>query len=264
MLKTKSNFNPVTTHEISTNPLLSEWHFDNLKGFHVAHFHKRNNIQPTRKSFCKSFLICPKRQKGINVSFVPFSEMFKIDLPLVSLWHWLIQSDNREWCAECMCEPEEEKGKKKTCAQTTNSNLRWPVPFVINDLHAGISNRADGFGVCVSSSTGGRRMREREEEDEEEAGSHLLQHATMFQSSLRCLLCDRRAGSETECLSLSGECICTALLPVCLWQRSVFNLCTCGCKSIRVTVCLLTFISSFRSWYKGKTNHWHVVHRRHR
>lgn len=36
--------------------------------------------------------------------------------------------------------------KKNTCAQTTNSNLRWPVPFVINDLHAGISNRADGFG----------------------------------------------------------------------------------------------------------------------
>lgn len=60
---------------------------------------------------------------------------------------------------------------------------------------------ADGFGVRASSSTGGRRMRERREEDEEEeeAGSHLLQHATTFQSSLRCLLCDRRAGSETEC-----------------------------------------------------------------
>lgn len=72
--------------------------------------------------------------------------MFKIDLPLVSLWHWLIQSDNREWCAECMCEPEEEMKKNPTCAQTTNSNLRWPVPFVINDLYAGISNRADGFG----------------------------------------------------------------------------------------------------------------------
>lgn len=49
-----------------------------------------------RKSFCKSFLICPKRQREINVRFVPFSGMFKIDLPP----------------AECTCEPEEEKEKK--------------------------------------------------------------------------------------------------------------------------------------------------------
>lgn len=77
---------------------------------------------------------------------------------------------------------------------TRSLHDKWPTSL--------ISGRADGFGECVSSSTGGRGMGG-EEEDEEEEISHLLQHVTALHSFLCFLLCGKQAWERISSVCLS-------------------------------------------------------------
>lgn len=126
----------------------------------------------------------------------------------MSLWLWLIQSDNRQRRAGYKCEPEDLRGKKNK--QRTNSKWRWPVPFRTNDLRAAFRREGGQLLGCASassSSTGGRRMRGGQEKDRE-AGSHLLQRATTYPSSPRCLPCDSQAVGQGD--RMGFVCLCLA------------------------------------------------------
>lgn len=83
------------------------------------------------------------------------------------------------------------------------------MPFRTNDLRTAFWREGGQLLGCarVSSSTGGRRMRGGEEKDRE-AGSHLLQRATTYPSSPRCLPCDSQAVRQGD--RMGFVCLCLA------------------------------------------------------
>lgn len=133
-----------------------------------------------------------------------------------------------------------------------DSNWRWPVPFRTNDLRTAFWREGGQLLGCAraSSSTGGRRMRGGEEKDRE-AGSHLLQRATTFPSSPRCLPCDsqavRQSGRETEWDS-----------SVFVWRMYMHS----SLSSMPMTVCILhssLFKSDNTTISNGKWKCWTMM-----
>ncbi len=138
-----------------------------------------------------------------------------------------------EWCAE---------PRQKSCTCTTNFNLRWPAPFIINDLHPWFrGGRTVSERVCPPP-----QVAEEREEDEEEEMSHLLQHATTLRSSLRLLLCGKQTGGENLiCLSLyesvhaqlSFQYVCV-IASLCWCVGMVACVCAYTCMCLQACLCV--------------------------
>ncbi len=207
------HLDPVTIYELCTDLLLFKTHLVLLKRICTQHVQKKsiNNSKMNKQGWIQKRAECHtpsqfslKGSRNVkNRSYGLFvktnSHQCYCDFHTHSVWQ--ARSDLQNLLEH----------KKKTCTHTTNFNLRWPAPVMINDLHPWFQG---GRTVSESVRPPPQVAEEREEERRKMRRRRWAICCSMsLYSSLRFLLCGRQAvwGCGLDLLSFQYVYVITSL-----------------------------------------------------